>query len=131
MPLGTALNACDYEYISLEEVKARLPMLVPIEGSGGVAEMYRYRGARGKIGFITPISSCFCEECNKLRLTSDGKLKTCLHSEQEIDLRAALEQGTEEALYSVIQKAIEGKEERHHLGEGSAPISRDMNKIGG
>lgn len=131
MPIGTALEDCEYGYISCEEIKSRLPLLVPIEGEGGVAELYRYRGARGKIGFITPISSCFCEACNKLRLTSDGKIKTCLHSEQEIDLKEALAHGDEAVLVEAIRHAILGKEERHHLEDGGAPIARDMNRIGG
>lgn len=131
MPIGTALDDCEYGYISCEEIKAKLPGIKPLEEGNGVAELFKYRHAIGKIGFITPISSCFCKECNKLRLTSDGKIKTCLHSEQEIDLREALDQNTEEALVGIIKNAINSKEERHHLEEGKAPIARDMNRIGG
>lgn len=131
MPIGTATDECGYGYLSSEEIKAKLPGIKLLEESNGVAELYKYRHAIGKVGFITPISSCFCEECNKLRLTSDGKIKTCLHSEQEIDLREALDQDTDEALVEIIKQAINSKEEKHHLGEGNMPIARDMNKIGG
>lgn len=131
MPLGTALNACEYGYISCEELKTRLPALRPVHQDHGVAELFKYPGAKGRIGFITPISSCFCQECNKLRLTSDGKIKTCLHSEQEIDLKQALGDGNLDELVLTLEKAIKDKEEMHHLGEGNAPITRDMNKIGG
>ena len=131
MPIGTALNDGDHGFISCEEMKDRLPGIKTVEEVNGVAELYKYRHAMGKIGFISPISSCFCDGCNKLRLTSDGKIKTCLHSEQEIDLREALDQNTDEALVEIIKKAINSKEERHHLGEGNAPIARDMNRIGG
>lgn len=131
MPIGTALNDCEYGYISCEELKSKMPALRPANSGDGVAELFKYPGAKGKIGFITPISSCFCEECNKLRLTSDGKIKTCLHSGQEIDLRAALDEGTEEVLVATIKGAVASKEERHLLTEGGMPITRDMNKIGG
>lgn len=131
MPVGRAENDIDHGYISSEEIKGRLPQLIPLEDQDGVAEMYRYRGARGRIGFITPISCNFCSQCNKLRLTADGKLKTCLHSEKEIDLKKALREGQPGDLEQVLRSAIEEKEEKHHLGEGRPPISRDMNKIGG
>lgn len=131
MPIGTALKDCEYGYISCEELKEKMPALRPVDNGSGVAELFKYPGAKGKIGFITPISSCFCEECNKLRLTSDGKIKTCLHSGQEIDLKVALDENTEDALVAMIQEAIEGKEKKHLLGEGGEPIAREMNKIGG
>ena len=131
MPIGTALDDCKYEYISCEEIKAKLPGIIPIKEEKGVAELFKYKDAIGKIGFITPISSCFCQTCNRIRLTSDGKIKTCLHSDQEINLREVLNQNNKDALVEVIRKSINAKEERHHLGEGNAPITRDMNKIGG
>jgi len=131
MPLGTALNDCEYGYISCEELKSRLPALRPVPQNGGVAELFKYPGAKGKIGFITPISSCFCQECNKLRLTSDGKVKTCLHSEQELDLKEGLGAEGLNSVIAMLETAIQSKEEKHHLGEGNAPIARDMNKIGG
>lgn len=131
MPIGTAWSDCEYQYISAEEVKKKLPMLEPIEGDSGVAQLYRYKGAIGKIGFISPISSCFCDDCNKFRMTSDGKLKPCLHSNREIDLREALDSNDDEILANVIKNAILTKEERHRIGEGVAPVMREMNKIGG
>ena len=131
MPVGRAENDFTNGYMSSEEIKARLPQLIPVEKQEGVAEIYRYRGALGRIGFITPISCNFCSQCNKLRLTADGKLKTCLHSEKEIDLKKALREGQPGDLEKVLTEAIKGKEEKHHLGSGQAPISRDMNKIGG
>ena len=131
MPVGRAENDFTNGYMSSEEIKARLPQLIPVEQQEGVAEIYRTRGALGRIGFITPISCNFCSQCNKLRLTADGKLKTCLHSEKEIDLKKALREGQPGDLEKVLTEAIMGKEEKHHLGSGQAPISRDMNKIGG
>ena len=135
MPIGQAAGENGYPYLSCEEIKAKLPALRPIAAAadeeGGVAERFKYPGARGTLGFITPISNCFCSQCNKLRLTPDGKLKTCLHSNKEIDLRPALEAGDGDSLRQVIREAVLAKEERHHLAEGAEPIARDMFRIGG
>ena len=128
-----------YGYISTEEIKAKLPLLIPIDqGSqeAGVAEMYSYPGSKGHIGFISPLSHCFCPSCNKVRITSDGKLKTCLHSNNEYDLKPFLKEYANgnfdiEKLKSFIEQAILAKEECHHLQPGKATVDRDMNKIGG
>ena len=128
-----------YGYISTEEIKAKLPLLSPIDkGSqeAGVAEMYSYPGSKGHIGFISPLSHCFCPSCNKVRITSDGKLKTCLHSNNEYDLKPFLKEDANgdfdiEKLKSFIEQAILTKEECHHLQPGKATVDRDMNKIGG
>lgn len=131
MPIGQAEASQEYELMTVEEIKKKLPALRPIEGSHGVAETFKYPGAIGTIGLISPMSRHFCNECNKIRLTADGKLKPCLHSNEEIDLNAALAQGDDEVLQELIKNAILGKDEKHYLNEGAAPISRDMNKIGG
>ena len=131
MPIGLATEGNEYGFISNEEVKQKLPMLTPVAEKNGVAEVFKYPGAVGTIGFISALSSHFCGECNKIRLTSDGKLKTCLHSNQEIDLDEALKQEDDELLKKVLERSILKKEAKHHLNEGAGPISRDMNKIGG
>lgn len=131
MPIGLATEGNEYGFISNEEVKQKLPMLTPVEGKNGVAEVFKYPGAVGTIGFISALSSHFCGACNKIRLTSDGKLKTCLHSNQEIDLDEALKQEDDELLKKVLERSILKKEAKHHLNDGAGPISRDMNKIGG
>lgn len=131
MPVGQAAGCGDFEYMSCEEIKSKLPALRPIQTDGGVASLYKYPMARGKIGFISPISDCFCTQCNKLRLTADGKLKTCLHSDQEIDLKPALGSGNKGALKEIIEEAIIKKEEKHRIAEGLQSNRRNMNKIGG
>ena len=131
MPIGHAQLDGGYKFMSSEDIKKRLPNLIHIENQSGVADNYKYPDALGKIGFISPMSNNFCGICNKIRLTSDGKLKPCLHSNQEIDLNQVLRTGDEEALKEVIKTAILNKEERHHLNEGVKPITRDMYKIGG
>jgi len=131
MPVGHA-DACEqFEHMSNQEIKDMLKGLVPVKTSDSVAEYYKFPDAAGRIGFISPMSDCFCEECNKIRLTADGKLKPCLHSNVEYDLAAVLKTGDDEALQKAIEEAILNKSDRHHLAEGAAPIDRDMNKIGG
>lgn len=134
MPIGHAYMENEYEFMSNEEVKKKLPMLKPLEGqnsASGVADVYKYPGALGTIGFISAMSNHFCGSCNKIRLTADGKLKTCLHSNQEIDLNEVLSGQDDKALKETLKMSILNKEDRHHLNEGSKPIYRDMNKIGG
>jgi len=131
MPVGEKVNHCKFGFMSCEEIKSKLPALRPAGDDSGVADLYKYPMARGKIGFISPISDCFCAACNKLRLTADGKLKTCLHSDQEIDLKLALEGNDDELLKSAIKDAIFRKEEKHRIAEGMSTNERSMNKIGG
>lgn len=138
MPIGEGMEGMDYGYLPAEEMKKYLPDLIPAEsGNGrnaasrGVAEVHRLPEARGTVGFISPISSHFCGTCDKIRMTSDGKLKTCLHSEQEIDLRSALKDPGDGSLRQVLEQAVRNKEERHRLAEGAGPIRRNMNRIGG
>ena len=130
MPFSDTTKTKDSKYISNEEIKSKLPSLIPLENQG-VAEVFKYPEALGTIGFISAMSRHFCGNCNKIRLTADGKLKTCLHSNQEIDLNEVLNTGDEELLKETIKSAILHKEKRHHLNEVAQPITRNMNKIGG
>ena len=129
----------DYGYISSEEIMAKIPNLIAVKGpisDSGVAQLYSLPGSKGYIGFISPLSHCFCPDCNKVRITSDGKLKTCLHSNNEHDLKPALIEKANgdfhiEKIKSSIEDAIMAKEECHHLEPGKATVERNMNKIGG
>jgi cyclic pyranopterin phosphate synthase len=131
MPIGDCAEQSKDSYMSCEEVMSKLPSIRKVETQSGVAEVYKYPGARGTLGFISPISNCFCDKCNKIRLTPDGKIKTCLHSNQEFDLKPALETNDDEVLKEALRQAILNKEDMHHIGEGGKPIERNMNKIGG
>lgn len=131
MPIGHAQLDQGYTFMSSEDIKKRLPNLIHLENHCGVADNFKYSNAIGKIGFISPMSNHFCGICNKIRLTADGKLKPCLHSNQEIDLNHILKSGDNEKLKGIIATAIMHKEQRHHLNEGAEPITRDMYKIGG
>ncbi len=131
MPIGHAEINDGRRYLSNDEIKKKLPSLIRLDKQDGVAEIYKYPEAQGEIGFISPMSHQFCSDCNKIRLTADGKLKPCLHTDQEIDLKEVLKTGDDTLLKETIKNAILSKGEMHHLNDGAKPIARDMNKIGG
>lgn len=127
MPIGLCASWDRGRFLPADEVLKRVPALEPA-GSDGVSELYRVPGYAGTVGLIRPISRHFCPSCNRIRLTADGKLKPCLHSAQEIELRGL----TGQALEQTIREAILSKPQRHHLGGGAASESlRGMNAIGG
>jgi len=138
MPLGDNADWAGNGYVPMSEVRARiegeLGELRParLAAGGGPARYYRLPGAQGTIGFITPISEHFCYQCNRLRLTADGKLRPCLLSDYEIDLRTPLRQGASaEEIKALIIEGIRNKPERHHLSEQVIPQGRAMSEIGG
>src|SRR5258707_1254231 len=97
------------------------------------ARRYRFSDGVGEFGIIAPVSHPFCGHCSRIRITSDGKLRTCLFSVWDHDLHELMRRGaTDEKLAEFIVKVVEKKEERHHIGEpGFAPASRTMVHIGG
>ncbi len=131
MPIGHAETGENYKYMSNQDIKKMINGLIPIKTGDSVAEYYKLPDAAGRIGFISPMSNHFCSSCNKIRLTADGKLKPCLHSNEEYDLIPVLRTGDDAVLEEEIRNAILNKSEKHHLCEGGEPIERDMNKIGG
>ena len=114
------------KFVSNKIVLEKVPKL-EFDGVSGVAKIYKIKGQKGKIGLISPISCSFCSDCNRIRLTSDGKLKPCLHSKDEINLKGL----SGEELEEVFKRGIFDKPEKHHLEEGKSESARDMNKIGG
>jgi cyclic pyranopterin phosphate synthase len=129
MPIGSTGERG--QFISTQDIRKALWEYIPLVDRTGVAEYVRYPGAPGRVGLISPISSHFCGSCNKIRLTADGKIKTCLHSNREVDIRPALRENDGASLLNVLEKAVREKEERHYINEGEAPVARGMNKIGG
>ncbi len=123
--------------VSVKEMKKRLDVLGKMEPvkmavGNGPAKYYRFPGAKGTVGFITPVTEHFCYQCNRLRLTADGKLRPCLLSEQEIDLREALRSdASPDELKRLIEKAIACKPERHYLTEGKKQKGRPFSQVGG
>jgi cyclic pyranopterin phosphate synthase len=111
----------------------RLEPCVSITGNGP-AMYYRLAGAKGTIGFISPLTEIsFCSRCNRMRLTPDGKLRPCLLGEDEIDLRMPLRNNASmEELKRLILKAVASKPEHHHLERGDIRmVKRKMSQIGG
>ncbi len=98
----------------------------------GEARVYRIRGAMGSVGFISPVSEPFCAQCNRVRLTAEGRLRLCLLRDDEVDLREPLRSGaSDEELKALIRSAIWRKPWGHGLPEGVIPMARVMSQIGG
>ena len=97
------------------------------------ARVYRFADGRGAIGFINPVSEPFCGDCNRIRLTADGRLRTCLFSLNETDLRAPLRAGADDGeLEQIVRDAVWRKELKHHVNEpGFVQPLRTMSAIGG
>lgn len=146
MPVGesSGTDGCGWglpDVISCEELfdtinerarAAGMPELVPAGAASplgwGPARYYEFPGAKGTVGFISPVSHHFCGECNRLRLTADGKLRPCLFSDKEYDLRHALREGDEAAQRAVFLEALGAKPDEHHDKVGT---ERGMSQIGG
>lgn len=126
MQIGETANWSKNKFVSNKIVLEKVPEL-EFDGVSGVAKIYKIKGQKGRIGLISPISCSFCEDCNRIRLTSDGKLKPCLHSKDEINLKGL----SGEELEEVFKRGIYEKPEKHHLEDGKSESARDMNKIGG
>ena len=116
-------------FIPYTVVTDRLPDLSPLPADGGVAKLYRLPGARGNVGLISPVSAHFCAECNRIRLTADGKLKPCLHSSDEISLKGLDYDGMVETLRSAILSKPKWHGELSYTERSHA--ARNMNQIGG
>ena len=115
-------------YIPVSRVLQALPEARP-EREEGVARLYRLPGAQGRVGLISPLSQHFCGNCNRIRLTADGKLKPCLHSAEEISILGL----GEEEMRREMRRAILSKPERHGTlsAEKRSQAARSMNQIGG
>jgi len=130
---GTAVP----RFVSASEMRQRLePMgeLTPCLPSmgNGPAKYFRFPKAKGAIGFITPVSEHFCFQCNRMRLTADGRLRPCLLSDYEVDLKQPLRSGiSSSGLKELFKQAVAGKPQRHQLAEGSVPKDRPFSQVGG
>lgn len=129
MPMCDSARFDPDAYIPFTRALEALPEVQPVPKDGGVAKLYRLPGAKGNIGLISPVSAHFCGDCNRIRLTADGKVKPCLHSNAEYPLKGLDSEG----MRVQLEKAIWGKpkwhgdlDAVHHSGAG-----RNMNQIGG
>ena len=129
MPIQDHDEFGEEAYVPYSRVLERLGSVQPVAKDGGVAKLYRLPGAKGNIGLISPISAHFCGECNRLRLTADGKLKPCLHSGDEYSVKGLDRDG----MKAVFEQAIWNKPAWH--GDMDAvnrsKAGRNMNEIGG
>lgn len=119
------------ETINCQAREAGLPELKPANDKPigwGPAKYYEFPDAQGTVGFISPLSRHFCSECNRLRVTADGKVRPCLFSDNEFDIRAALRSGTDEDVRNVLLEALGAKPDEHHDKVGT---ERNMSAIGG
>lgn len=130
MPIGAVKYWSISKYCSNDLVLKKVPQLIEVEGMdiSSPARYYKLPGGRGRVGLINPISCKFCNNCNRLRLTADGKIKACLHSNEEFDLKTPLREG--KAIEGLIDNIIKNKPKEHELEAGNY-INRDMTAIGG
>jgi GTP 3',8-cyclase len=123
--------------LSGAEVRAIVEAVHPLEElprePSATARVFRFADGRGEIGFVNPVSEPFCAECNRVRLTAEGRLRTCLFSLEETDLRGPLREGAgDEELARLIREAVWRKELKHRVGEaGFRQPARTMSAIGG
>ena len=119
------------------ELRALIDAVYPIEElprePSATARVFRFSDGRGEIGFIDPVSDPFCSDCNRIRLTAEGKLRTCLFSLHETDLREPLRAGAgDDELERIVREAVWRKELKHYVGEaGFRQPARSMSAIGG
>jgi cyclic pyranopterin phosphate synthase len=125
-------------YVSSDEVKswieAELGPLFEINHGqlDGEARVYRLAGSLGTVGFISPVSDPYCDDCNRMRLTADGRLRMCLLVDGELDFRGTLRSGgTHQDLVALFERAIQAKPVGHELRNGQFAENRTMSQIGG
>jgi cyclic pyranopterin phosphate synthase len=138
MPLGGPAEIAFDHYVStresMEHIEQALGPLFPINHGNivGEARLYRLAGAKGSLGFISPVSDPYCDSCNRMRLTADGRIRLCLLSEKELNFRDTLRNGgSHEEMVELFRRAIWAKPVGHQLEEGIHPENRTMSQIGG
>jgi cyclic pyranopterin phosphate synthase len=123
--------------VTLDEILRRMEEFMPLREiereRSETARRYRFEDGVGEIGIIAPVSQPFCGHCSRIRVTSDGKIRTCLFSVREHDLAGLMASGAgDDEMAEFIVRAVDQKEARHHIGEpGFIPASRTMVHIGG
>jgi len=138
MPSANGQEWRKSDILTIPQIKSRLEnvgKLVPIPSDrwDGPAKRFRIEGAIGEIGLIGAVSTHFCDDCNRLRLTADGKIRTCLFSDEEIDMKELLRKGgSDQDLTERLLVALRAKPERHHIDTHQfKKCQRNMSAIGG
>ena len=129
MPIQDHDEFGEEAYVPYSRVLEKLPEAKPMPQDGGVAKLYRLPGAKGNIGLISPVSAHFCGECNRIRLTADGKLKPCLHAPDEFSIKGLDFEGMKQVFEQAIwnKPAWHGDLDALHRSQAG----RNMNEIGG
>ncbi|MTI68034.1 MAG: GTP 3',8-cyclase MoaA [Firmicutes bacterium] len=130
MPIGQASKWNEERFISNEIVVNNFSELIKVkkDNSSSPAEYFKIPNSKGKVGIINPITCKFCSNCNRIRLTNEGKLKLCLHSNDEIDLKKHIK--NKDKLKNIIINSIKDKPKAHNLEDGKY-ITKNMVQIGG
>jgi len=138
MPSGNGEEWKESEILTIPQIKSHLENIgkmipIPSDQWDGPAKRFRLEGAVGEIGLIGPVSDHFCDDCNRLRLTPDGKIRTCLFSDEEIDIKEFLRKGgSDRDLKERLFVALRTKPERHHINTHQfKKCQRNMSAIGG
>jgi cyclic pyranopterin phosphate synthase len=138
MPVEENVAGHAGEYVGSTEILERIRAigaLHPVDGppGNGPARYYAFDGAAGSVGVISPLSHDYCDTCNRVRLSADGRLKLCLFGDHFIDLRTPVRDGAgEDALIAILRGSMYVKPERHHLDIGqTASAMRALSEIGG
>lgn len=129
MPMYDSGDFGPEAFIPYTVVTERLPELEPLPVDGGVARLYRLPGSQGNVGLISPVSAHFCADCNRIRITADGKIKPCLHSSDEISIKGQDYDGMVETIRSAILAKPKWHGELSYSERSHA--NRNMNQIGG
>jgi GTP 3',8-cyclase len=137
MPLDADRSWTREKVLPNADIVAMIDAVYPLEPVGrerhGTARRYRFADGNGEMGFISPVSEPFCGDCNRIRLTAEGELRTCLFSMNETDLRGPLRAGATDAeLEEIVRDAVWRKELKHHVNDpGFVQPERTMSRIGG
>jgi cyclic pyranopterin phosphate synthase len=138
MPSGNGEEWKESDILTIPQIKNRLENIgelipIPSDRWDGPAKRFQIKGAIGEIGMIGAVSSHFCDDCNRLRLTPDGKIRTCLFSDEEIDVKELLRKGgSDRDLKDQLLVALKKKPERHHINTHQfKKCQRNMSAIGG
>jgi cyclic pyranopterin phosphate synthase len=135
MPVGEMRDLTWDHVVPADEILLRLETIAPLSPTSGPARgngparYFAFPGAKGTVGVITPMSHTYCGSCNRVRLTADGRLRTCLFGDEETDLRTPLREGL--PLEPFFRSALASKPEEHHLLQMSVGGLRALSQVGG
>jgi cyclic pyranopterin phosphate synthase len=137
MPLDADRSWSADKVLPNDEIRRLIHAIYPLEAVGrerhGTSRRWRFADGEGEIGFISPVTESFCGDCNRIRLTAEGMLRTCLFSLNETDLRTPMRDGATDAdIEAIVRDAVWRKELKHHIGdEAFVQPARSMSRIGG